>query len=87
MKEVKIYVCGGADTGKTTILRIIAEALKSKGIPCDIDHGPDGPIIRSDEDQLRAEGSVAQKTKVTVLETNVRRNSFTNIGGKPVEIC
>jgi nucleoside-triphosphatase THEP1 len=69
-REVKIIITGFANTGKSTVLQIIAEALSEHGIKLNIEPQLDGSEnwIYNDELQAVRIADVKKNTTVSLVE-------------------
>lgn len=50
--ELHIEIKGAAGTGKSTVAKIIADALNKNDIPCEVDDGLDGDYGQWQADKL-----------------------------------
>ena len=78
-QAVHVSVIGRAKTGKTTVLKLLAQTLKNSGVEVEINWGVDGePLQTPPELEKKRLAGISAKSKVVISEVNTRRTKSGN---------
>lgn len=75
MNRIKVQVLGHTNTGKTTILKIIQDALNREGIKVSIDCDSSPFFLQNEERQKERINIIKDQLEVVIEEVNLHVNN------------